>query len=397
MPRLLHLADVHLGARHPDLGAAASRLRERQAAAFRRAVDAGIEARVDVALVAGDLFDSGTQPRRVVEAAAIELRRLTERNIRVVLIPGGHDSWEGGSVYRVFDLRLMAGLSEGSDLLTVLTPHRSEVVFRDLDLVVYGRVATTRRVSRSPLADFSVLADDRARWRVAMVHGTLVSAADDDADDVRFTAEEVAASGLDYLALGRAHGWLTGRAGGTTWTIPGSVEQLRPEDADAGKVAIVDLTERSGRKSVEVREAVVGRTRFASVTLDATEVASLAGLAAHLRHLADPDQVLDLTLTGVAERWLDIDPAALSSELADAFLAVRLRDESHAAAPGTTDAAPGTTDAAPGSIERTFRDTLAAHIAAAEASGDALAAADARAAYQLGRQLLDDPRQVGLI
>jgi len=390
MPRLLHLADVHLGARHPDLGGAASRLRERQAAAFRRAVDAGIEARVDVALVAGDLFDSDAQPRRVVEAAAIELRRLTERNIRVVIIPGSHDAWEGGSVYRVFDLRLMAGLSEGSDLLTVLTPHRSEVVYRDLDLVVHGRVATTRRVSRSPLADFSVLGDDRARWRVAMVHGTLVSSADADADDVRFTAEEVAASGLDYLAMGHAHGWLAGRAGGTTWTTPGSVEQLRAEDADAGKVAIVDLTERSGRKSVEVREAVVGRTRFASVTLDARDVASLAGLTAHLRHLADPDLVLDVTLTGIAERWLDVDPSALSSELADAFLAVRLRDESQAAAPGATDAAPG-------SIERTFRESLAAHIAAAEASGDTGAAADARAAYQLGRQLLDDPRQVGLI
>ncbi len=157
-----------------------------------------------------------------------------------------------------------------------------------------------------------------------------------------------------------------------------------------GKVAIVDLTERSGRKSVEVREAVVGRTRFASVTLDARDVASLAGLTAHLRHLADPDLVLDVTLTGIAERWLDVDPSALSSELADAFLAVRLRDESQAAAPGATDAAPG-------SIERTFRESLAAHIAAAEASGDTGAAADARAAYQLGRQLLDDPRQVGLI
>ena len=72
----------------------------------------------------------------------------------------------------MFDLRLMAGLSEGSDLLTVLTPLQAEVVFRDLDLIVHGRVPTTRRVSRSPLADFTVLADDRARWRVAMVHGT---------------------------------------------------------------------------------------------------------------------------------------------------------------------------------------------------------------------------------
>lgn len=390
MPRLLHLADVHLGARHLDLGASASRLRERQADAFRRAIDAGIEARVDAALVCGDLFDSNAQPRRVVEAAALELRRLTERSIRVILIPGIHDSWEGGSIYRVFDLRLMAGLSEGSDLLTVLTPQRAEVMFRDLDLLVYGRVTTTRRMTRSPLADFSVFADDRTRWRVALVHGALVSGADEEADDVRFTAEEVSASGLDYLAIGHAHGWLTGRAGGTTWTNPGSVEQLRPQDEGAGRVAIVDLTERSGRKSIEVREAVVGRTRFASVTLDAAEVTTLGALVAHLRTLADPDLVLDVTLTGVADHWLDIDPTALSGELADAFLAVRFRDDSRAEAPAAADAPPG-------SFERTFRDTLIAHIADAEAVRDARSAAEARAAYQLGRQLLDDPRQVGLI
>ncbi len=390
MPRLLHLADVHLGARHPELGIAAARLRERQVAAFRRAIDAGIESRVDVALVCGDLFDSGAQSRRLVEAAALELRRLTERNIRVVLIPGIHDSWEGGSVYRVFDLRLMAGLSEGSDLLSVLTPQRTEVLFRDLDLVVHGRVPTTRRVTRSPLADFSVLADDRARWRVAMVHGALVGGTDDGDDDVRFTSEEVAASGLDYLAMGHGHGWQTGRAGGTTWTNPGSLEPQGPQDEGAGRVAIVDLVERSGRKSVEVREAVVGRTRFASVTIDVAEVATPDQLVSRLRATADPDVVLEVVLRGVTDRWLGVDPAALSGDLADAFLAVRLRDESRVAPPAPTDATAG-------SFERTFRDTLAEHIAAAEAAGDAEAAADARAAFQLGRQLLADPRQMGQI
>jgi DNA repair exonuclease SbcCD nuclease subunit len=390
MPRLLHLSDVHLGARHPGLGASAPKLRERQVAALRRAIDAGIEAHVDVALVAGDLFDSNAQPRRVVEAAAIELRRLTERGIRVVVMPGSHDSWEGGSIYRVFDLRLMAGLSEGSDLLTVLTPNRTEALFRDLDLLVYGRVATTRRVGRSPLADFTVLADDRARWRVAMVHGAIVGAADDDREDVRFTAEEIAASGVDYLAIGHAHGWQTGRSGGTVWATPGSVEALEPGDEDAGRVAIVELVERSGRKSVEVREAVVGRTRFSTLTLDAAEVATPAALVARLHTLADPDVVLDLTLRGVAPAWLDVDPTALSAELADAFLAVRLRDDSQVAAPGAADAAPG-------SFERTFQDVLATHIASADAAHDARTAADARAAYHLGRQLLADPRQAGLI
>jgi len=34
MPRLLHMADVHLGARQRDLGDAADRQRERQPTAF---------------------------------------------------------------------------------------------------------------------------------------------------------------------------------------------------------------------------------------------------------------------------------------------------------------------------------------------------------------------------
>jgi DNA repair exonuclease SbcCD nuclease subunit len=390
MPRLLHLADVHLGARHPDLGPAASRMRERQATAFRRAIDAGIEARVDVALICGDLFDSNVQSRRVVEAAALELRRLTERSIRVVLIPGIHDTWEGGSIYRVFDLRLMAGLSEGSDLLTVLTPTRAEVLFRDLDLIVHGRVPTTRRVSRSPLADFTVLADDRARWRVGMIHGALLTGADDGLEDVRFTSEEIVASGLDYLAIGHGHGWQTGRAGGTTWTTPGAVEALHPGDEDAGRVAIVELAERSGRKSVEVREAVVGRTRFSTVTLDAADVATPGALVTRLRTVADPDVVLDVVVRGTTDRWLDTDQTTLAAELADAFLAVRLRDDSRLASPAAIDAAPGT-------FERTFHDTLLEHAAAAERTGDMGTAHDARAAYQLGRRLLDDPRQVGQI
>lgn len=389
MPRLLHLADVHLGARHPDLGPAASRMRERQAAAFQRAIDAGIEARVDVALVCGDLFDTNAQSRRVVELAALELRRLTERSIRVVLIPGTHDTWEGGSIYRVFDLRLMAGLSEGSDLLTVLTPDHPEVAFRDLDLIVHGRVPSTRRATRSPLADFTVLADDRARWRVGMVHGAMVAGADDGQEDVRFTNEEIAASGLDYLAIGHGHSWQTGRAGGTTWASPGAVEALGAADEAPGRVAIIELTERSGRKSVAVREAVVGRTRFSSVTLEVADIASPEALVARLRTLADPDVVLDVVLRGTSDGWLDADQTTLAADLADAFLAVRLQDESRVAAPAATDAAPGT-------FERTFHDALLEHAVTAERAGDVAAVHDASAAYQLGRRLLDDPRQVGL-
>lgn len=390
MPRLLHMADVHLGARHRDLGDAAARQRERQFAAFRRGLEAGLAANVDVALISGDLFDSNAQPRRSVEMAAIELRKLTDRSIRVVLIPGTHDCYEAGSIYRVFDLRLMAGLSEGSDLLTVLTPEHADVVFRDLDLVVYGRVSPTKRASRSPLADFTTAAENRAHWRVAMIHGSMLIPGKVEQDDVLFSSTEVAASGLDYLALGHWHSWQQGQAGSTTWVYPGAPEPMALDQAGAGRVAIVHLDERAGERVVRVEPVQVGRTRFDTLDLDAAEVSSQAMLVNRLMSLADADLILDVRVAGVTQGRLDIDTDGVSRELGTSFLKLRVQDRTIAALPDGP-LPPADT------IVGVFMRDLEARISAAEADGNEAAAAEAREALQLGRLLLDDPRQVDLV
>ena len=91
MLRIIHTADVHLGARHDDLGEQAAAQRERQFAAFKAAIDLALAEKVDLFLIAGDLFDSNVQPRRSVERVAAELKRLAEARIRSVIIPGTHD------------------------------------------------------------------------------------------------------------------------------------------------------------------------------------------------------------------------------------------------------------------------------------------------------------------
>src|SRR6185312_5002823 len=109
MLRLLHTADVHLGARHADLGEQAAAQRERQIAAFRRSVDLALAERVDLFLIAGDLFDSNTQPPRSVARVGAELRRLVDGGIRTVIIPGTHDCYDRSSIYRAHDLPALAG------------------------------------------------------------------------------------------------------------------------------------------------------------------------------------------------------------------------------------------------------------------------------------------------
>ena len=391
MPLLLHLADVHLGARHADLGEAAAAQRERQLAAFIRAIDVGLERHVDAVLICGDLFDSNAQPRRSVERGVSELKRLTDGGIRVVIIPGTHDVYDSRSIYRAFDLARLAGLPASSDLLTVLTPERPELVIKDLDLVIYGRVFATKRAPRSPLEGFTASADDRAHWKVGMIHGSRQIPGMVDQDDVIFSDAEIAESGLDYLALGHWHSFSTGHAGETTWAYAGAPEPVAVDQDGAGNVCLVRLEDGVGSQgSVALEQVAVGRTVFRAESVDAAGLVSQEDLVQRLDELGDPDLILRASIDGVAADTLEIDTDEVERALASSFLHVRVRDRS------VTDVA-AMPDLPRDTVAGRFIGDMEARITAAEADGQPAAAEEARQILRLGRRLLlDDPDHVTL-
>jgi DNA repair exonuclease SbcCD nuclease subunit len=382
MLRLLHTADVHLGARHADLGEQAAAQRERQFAAFRATIDLALDERVDALLIAGDLFDSNTQPRRSVERAAAELRRLADAAIRTVVIPGTHDVYDGASVYRAYDLAALAGLPVDTDRVVVLTPDRPDVVLGPLDLAVHGRVFATKRAPRSPLADVDVAGDDRATWHVGMVHGSLLIPGRTEHDEVVFTSEEVAATHLDYLALGHWHSTQRGQAGATLWAYSGAPEPVAVDQDRAGNVLLVTLAERDGGRHVDVEERRVGRTRFDRLDVDAGAVGGQPALVERIASLGDPDLVLDVRLIGVRPDDLDLVPDEVERELAGRFFRVRVRDGSAAALP---EGPPPPPDTIVGALVR----DLTREVAEAEAGGDDEQARELREALRVARLLLD--------
>ncbi|HET9457982.1 MAG TPA: exonuclease SbcCD subunit D [Candidatus Limnocylindrales bacterium] len=387
MLRLLHLADVHLGARHADLGDAAAAQRERQFAAFRAAVDLAIAEQVDIVLIAGDLFDSNTQPRRSVERVAAELKRLAAARIRTVIIPGTHDCYERSSIYRTYDLPALAGGGPDDDAVTVLTPDRPSIHLAPCDVVVHGPVFASKRAPHSPLRDLRVAPGEGATWHVGMVHGSIAIPDRTDRDEVVITKEEIAASGLDYLALGHWHSAQQGRTGSTTYAYAGAPEPVAVNQDGAGKVLLVELVEAgdgSGERHVRIEERRVGRTRFEKVELDAAAVGSQPELVAALRARADPDLVLHVRITGVRPDELDIDATEVESQLRDAFLRLRVRDVSIPAL--TQGALPS-----PDTIAGAFIRDVEARIAELEADPEGASAAEAaelRDVLRLGRLLL---------
>lgn len=381
MLRLLHTADVHLGARYTDLGEQAAAQRERQFAAFAATVDLAIAEKVDLVLIAGDLFDSNTQPRRSVDRVAHELARLVAAHIRTVIIPGTHDVYDAASVYRAYDLARLAG-SDGRDgLVTVLTPDRPEVHVPACDVVVHGRVFATKRAPHSPLLDLSAAADTRATWKVGMVHGAVAIPGKTDGDEVVVTRDEIAASGLDYLALGHWHSALQGTAGSVMYAYPGAPEPVALDQDRAGKVLLVTLDDVRGRKAVAIEERQVGRTRFERVEVDAARVGSQPALVKELGAHADPDVVLDARIVGVRPDELDLDADEIEAQLRRQFLRIRVRDLS---VPALTEG----TLPSPDTIAGAFIRDVEARIAELEAADQAGDAGELRDALRLGRLLL---------
>ena len=388
MLRIIHTADVHLGARHDDLGVQAAAQRERQFDAFVAAVDVAIRERVDLFLVAGDLFDSNVQPRRSVERVAAQLARLVEAKIRTVITPGTHDCYDRSSIYRAYDLKAMAGSKPNDDWVTIATPDTPAIHLPSCDVVVHAPVFATKRAPHSPLQDVDALTDTSgATWHVGLLHGSIAIPGKTDRDEVVITTEEIGESHLDYLALGHWHSVQKGRTAGVQYAYAGAPEAVALDQDRAGNVLLVELDKPATRKTVTVAEHPVGRTKFEKRDLDAATIESQPAVISDLGRSADPDLVLDVRIVGVRPDELDLDLDEIETALAPSFLKVRVRDVSM---PALTEGALPPPDTIAGAFIRDLEARIA-ELEAAPPSATGSAAEDAaelRDALRLGRLLL---------
>ncbi len=219
--RILHLADLHIGASFPSMGERGEERGRDFLSAFLRAVEyaAANPKPVDLVAIAGDLFDSHDPDEGLVFHVEAALDRLDKAGLPVLLVPGTHDSPSyRRSIFRRLRLPKSAHLFLSPTLEA--GPH---LTIGGESIQTYG-IAYDPAVSQRPLDEFRPVG--LADYHVGVLHAALQ---DNPAwkirpTDLPISRTEIAASGLHYLALGHFHNFAEIREGGSVAVYPGTLE-----------------------------------------------------------------------------------------------------------------------------------------------------------------------------
>jgi len=156
-------------------------------------VDVASQAKVDLVIVAGDLFDHNRVDDSLVSFVAEHLQRLP---VYVAILPGNHDCLASDSV---FD---RAALWENCANVRVFRALHGETLdLPGLQVSLWGKPINSYVHNVLPLAGIP-RPQENGQWHIAVAHGYYVSVEPALFPSYHITQDEIVTSGWDYIALG---------------------------------------------------------------------------------------------------------------------------------------------------------------------------------------------------
>ena len=258
---------------------------------------------VDVILAAGDLFEYPSPSPEVITAVATVLQRS---EVPIHAIPGNHDLYGSSSVWNTPEFRAIAHFHLHNDQTQT---EIAEGVFLH-SIPVKSKFDMQSQDER--LDDVSE--EEGVHIVMAHAHDVAVGTFGGHEDDctLPINSSKVIGKGYSLLILGHWHSWLEVQEHRVLY--PGTHEQTKFGERDAGYVAIIDVPEDGGEPQIEKKK--VGQIQWANEEFDCTERELPDDLIEYVRQQVDGGiDFLKLKLIG------EVDVDALADAIPDAIAA----------------------------------------------------------------------------
>lgn len=188
--KLLHTADIHIGAKESYLDAVSAERRAETLLTFESTVQTARENGVRLFLIAGDAFDSNRIENALADGFFSCIKDA--KDIHFVFSAGNHDPLSAESPFLC---------RKAPENLHIIPAHDSCVTLDDIGVRVYG--ASFNSVYKKGEARFSMIPPNDDFINIMCIHGELSHGLNSNYNSV--TEEFIRNSGMDYIALGHMH------------------------------------------------------------------------------------------------------------------------------------------------------------------------------------------------
>lgn len=213
--KFLHAADLHLDSPLEGLeryqGAPVELIRGATRRALENLVDLAVQERVDLVLIAGDLYDGNWRDFNTGMFFVRQISRLMDAGIPLYLIAGNHDA--ANAMTR--RLRMPAN----RDGLSVMLSHEQTETRRleDLGVAIHGRSFANQAENRNLVAEYPL---GIPNWfNIGLLH-TSLSGSEEHDTYAPCTTDDLYSRNYQYWALGHIHKRTLVPEGGFSGTSP---------------------------------------------------------------------------------------------------------------------------------------------------------------------------------
>ena len=312
--KILHTADVHIGAQESFLGTFADKRRYETLITFEKIFDLAKSENVDILLTAGDLFDSNSIEERFVDAAFSKIE--TANDLKVVYCAGNHDPLDETSPFTQRQL---------PDNLYVLATKDQCITFEELKVKVYGR--SFERAFLKGEEKFTLEADSEY-INILLQHGELKSDLNSEYNSI--TPKFVKDCKMDYIALGHVHKRSDiGKMGQTYFAYSGCPEGQGFDELDEKGVYIGEV----GKGICDLKFVPVSKRRHISTHIDVSDCKNSAEISQKiLNQLSEnfgenfSENLYKIELTGEISEEIEIEKNEIESRLLETVYFVKIKN-----------------------------------------------------------------------
>ena len=309
--KILHLADIHIGAAQSFLGAGANMRRYETLMTFERIIDTAREQNVQVIAAAGDIFDSNNVPEELIAPVFAKITAVPD--IKVVFAAGNHDPLTAESPFKTRKL---------PQNLYVLGVTDDCITFDDIKLRVYGR--SFESVYMAGEERFSLAPPDDNYINLMVLHGDMRSDMGSPYNSV--TPRFIESSGMDYIALGHIHKRTEiQRLGKTFFAYSGCPEGMGFDELGEKGVYMGEISKGENRLEFLLTARRMCLYEKIDVTGSETNAAAAEKILAVLKEKYGEnyaENLFKIELTGTA----DVNTAEIQGRLGALYF-VKLRDK----------------------------------------------------------------------